>query len=348
MKLNNRVLFVLIGGTGCRLGALTDRRIREEICGVDGTAFQRLRPGAQRYELPACIQFVYIDINLGDLAKVREWSVPDPRHVSAADATAHHTGLVTSAAAYPELADNLRLHAGPETESWLPPPIGEPYVTPLWRGAGQFPTIAQAVVYEILATGPQAAVGRLKEAIDRLASPQAASDLHRMAGAAATGDASAVDVFVGFSVAGGTGCGLFLAYLHLIAELFSRTTLKPMIYPLVLLPSAFEEGLGGGRAADLNAARALLELFRLIDRQNRGTSVRSLRSDGAGAPADAQADGDDDPPGLWLPGLGQVRMRPGLAQSAFLVSRRARSCSRGRRESLRRTCAIRWSNWCSR
>ena len=71
-----------------------------------------------------------------------------------------------------------------------------------------------------------------------------------------------------FSVAGGTGCGIFYDYLYLIGYELAKTQLKVKIYPLVLMPSAFDKGLGGGRAAELNAGRALLDLFRLVDQQN--------------------------------------------------------------------------------
>ena len=57
-----------------------------------------------------------------------------------------------------------------------------------------------------------------------------------------------MDVFVAFSVAGGTGAGIFYDYLHLIADTLARNgDLRVKVYPLVLMPSAFPEGLGGGR-----------------------------------------------------------------------------------------------------
>ena len=85
-----------------------------------------------------------------------------------------------------------------------------------------------------------------------------------------------VDVFVAFSVAGGTGSGIFYDYLHLIARQLRQSGMRVKIYPLVLMPSAFEEGLGGGRAAELNAGRALLDLFRLVDQQNGADAEREL------------------------------------------------------------------------
>ena len=76
------------------------------------------------------------------------------------------------------------------------------------------------------------------------------------------------DVYVAFSVAGGVGNGMFYDYVHLVADAFSRTSIAVQIYPLVVLPSAFPEGKGGGRNARLNAGRGLLDLARLVDDQN--------------------------------------------------------------------------------
>ena len=39
------------------------------------------------------------------------------------------------------------MQAKPETESWLPPPQGEPRVNPLHRGSGQFPTVGRAALF---------------------------------------------------------------------------------------------------------------------------------------------------------------------------------------------------------
>ena len=54
--------------------------------------------------------------------------------------------------------------------------------------------------------------------------------------------------------------------------------MRVKIYPLVLMPSAFTLGLGGGRPAELNAGRALLDLFRLgrpSERRGRRAELRS-------------------------------------------------------------------------
>ncbi|TDD93934.1 tubulin-like doman-containing protein [Actinomadura rubrisoli] len=321
MKLYHPLLFIGLGGTGGTIGAVLERRLRAEICGPDGTGFQRKRPDATRYELPACAQFVYIDVNQADLDRLPERAVPDPRYAAATRATAHNIGLETYADSFPELARNLRLRMGPEVAGWLPGRSGEPHVSPLAKGAGQLPTIGRAVFFDTFSHGPAPVVAKLGAAIGRLSSAQAAADLSRMADGAA-GDPAAVEVFVAFSIAGGTGAGIFYDALHLVAGLFARTSIKPKIHPLVLMPSAFPEGGGGGRSAELNAARAVLDLAQLVDRQNSGTPGGSLLSPGGHGPAaDPTGLAPADDVSVSLPEMGRIEMRPGIAQTAYLFSR---------------------------
>ncbi|MFI0370816.1 tubulin-like doman-containing protein [Actinomadura sp. 1N219] len=314
MKLYQPVLFVGLGGTGCLIGAELERRLREELCGPDGTAFQRLREDALPYQLPDCMQFVYADVNQADLDRLQTSVVPGPQHLPAVQRTAHYVcGLVPQVDTYPEVARNLRLTAEREVASWLPPEHGEPRVTPLQRGAGQLPTIGRAALFETFRGGLGQATADLHAAIGGLSGPQAATDLYKLGGKSS--NKNAVDVFVAFSVAGGTGAGIFYDYLHLIGELFERTDLRPKIYPLVLMPSAFVDGLGGGRPAQLNAGRALLDLFRLVDQQNGGGARRDLRG------YSARADIDPDEVAVHYPVDGRITLRPGTAQTGFLFCR---------------------------
>jgi hypothetical protein len=311
MKLYQPVLFVGLGGTGCLIGADLERRLREEICGPDGTEFRRQREDALPYQLPNCLQFVYADVNQADLDRLPQRVVPGPQHIPAAEVTAHYVrGLVPKVDTYPEVALNLRLTAGRVVDSWLPPSHGEPRVTPLQRGAGQLPTIGRAALFETFRGGIGHAIADLNTAIGNLSGSQAATDLYKLGGKST--NPKAVDVFVAFSLAGGTGAGIFYDYLHLIGELFERTDLRPKIYPLVLMPSAFTEGLGGGRPAQLNAGRALLDLFRLVDHQNGGDAQRVLRGH-------ATRPGiDPDEVAVYYPDDGRIVLRPGIAQTGFL------------------------------
>ncbi|MGH3159531.1 MAG: tubulin-like doman-containing protein, partial [Streptosporangiaceae bacterium] len=316
MKLYQPVMFVGLGGTGCDIGAELERRMREEICGPDGNDFRttRRRESMLPYQLPSCIQFVYADMNQAELDRLPRRVVPGPEHVPAAALTASYVnGLVPDVASYPELARNLRLGATRVIEGWLPPATQEePRVNPLHRGAGQFPTIGRAALFGTLMESITPAVRDIRQAIGRLAN--SGEDLQALAGQPPKG----VDVFVAFSVAGGTGCGIFYDYLHLIAErLRQESQLRVKIYPLVLMPSAFEEGLGGGRAAELNSGRALLDLFRLVDQQNGADAERTLHGTHDLAPIHPEEVGVYYPRGL------RIVMQPGTLQTGFLFSQPA-------------------------
>jgi hypothetical protein len=310
MKLYQPFLYVGLGGSGCTIGAALERRLREEICGPDGTAFKGSRTEPHRYQLPSCIQFVYADINQADLDSLPQQVVP-PQHERVAHLNARYVrGLVPKVESYPEVALRLRLGAAEYVADWLPPDHGEPRVTPLHRGAGQLPTIGRAALFETLTGGIRSATADLRAALGDLAN--SSEDLYRLGGENA--NPHAVDVFVAFSVAGGTGAGIFYDYLHFIGMLFAETRLKPKIYPLVLMPSAFEDGHGGGRRAQLNAGRSLLDLFRLVDQQNAGAARTDLTSRRPG-----QAKGDHV--SVSYPGGEEVQMGPGITQTGFLFSR---------------------------
>ena len=214
MKLYQPVMFVGLGGTGCDVGAELERKMREEICGPDGNDFRK-KPGMEAmppHQLPSCIQFVYADMNQLELDKLPGRVVPGPEHFPAAALTAHYVSdLVPPVDSYPDLARNLRLRAGREIETWLPPEPGEPKVNPLHFGAGQFPTVGRAALFGTFMDGLTAALRDISTAIGKLAN--SGTELHHLGGKRLQG----VDVFVAFSVAGGTGCGIFYDYLHLIA-----------------------------------------------------------------------------------------------------------------------------------
>jgi hypothetical protein len=316
MKLYQPVMFVGLGGTGCDVGAELERRMREEICGPDGNDFRRKRgrAGLLPYQLPSCLQFVYADMNQAELDRLPGRVVPGAEHERAAALTAHYVkNLVPQADSYPELARNLRLRAGQATEQWLPPMQGEPRVNPLQKGAGQFPTIGRAALFGTLMESDSLtpATRELHNAIGALAG--SGEDLVALGGRAPR----AVDVFVAFSVAGGTGGGIFYDYLHLIGEMFRQTQLRVKIYPLVLMPSAFEPGLGGGRSAELNAGRAVLDLFRLVDQQNGAGALLELHD------SQDPRRADPDEVSVRYPRQPAIVLRPGVVQTAFLFSQPA-------------------------
>src|SRR5262249_4665024 len=89
MKIYQPMLYVGLGGTGCLIGAELERRLREELCGPDGTDLQGVRAGKNLlpYQLPSCLQFVYADLNEAELNRLRRRAVPTEEHVAAAART---------------------------------------------------------------------------------------------------------------------------------------------------------------------------------------------------------------------------------------------------------------------
>lgn len=317
MKLYQPVLFVGLGGTGCRIGVQFEKRLRDAICGPDGRGFAALRGrGAMLpYQLPNCFQFVYVDTNEAELGRLQGDAVPGPEHEKAVPPTAQYvTGLMPDFDSYPRLAMNLRMRANAFVRDWLPPKTeDEPPVAPLQRGAGQFPTIGRAALFGTFLNGLGPATRQLDTAVGHLAGSGA--DLRAMGGDQLEG----IDVFVAFSVVGGTGAGIFYDYLHLISDTIRKAapSLRVQIYPLVLMPSAFTEGMGGGRKAELNAARALLDLFRLVDAQNRANPRAELVGH-----SDVPDNAEDDVT-VTYPDGARIEVPAGRIQTGFLFNRPA-------------------------
>lgn len=310
MKIYQPMLFVGLGGTGCRVGAELERRLREELCGPDGTRLQGLMQKSDNflpYQLPRCTQFVYADLSADEFGQLEQRVVPDRAHLPAAERTMQRvTDLIPSHDTYPELARSLRLNAKNYVDGWLPPPQDEPRIGPLARGAGQLPTVGRAALFETFRGGLAPAQDSLVKAIGEI--QNSGGELNLLGG----GKIESCDVFLAFSVAGGTGGGLFYDYLHLIGDAFNQNNLGARIFPLVLMPSAFEEGLGGGRPAKLNAGRALLDLFRLVDDQNAQVAGTELDREGIRGTLS-----------ISYPGRERIRLRASTVQTAFLFSRGA-------------------------
>ncbi|MGW5640187.1 tubulin-like doman-containing protein [Streptomyces sp. NPDC003832] len=294
-KVYQPMLFVGLGGTGGRIGAELEAGLRYSLCGPDGAALTHT--GRPRHQLPSYLQFVYADYSESEVARLPHLSV-DRALRPAFEATARATHqLLPHAESSPEVTRLLRAAAHEATNAWLPPPDGEPRVTPLRDGAGQLPTVGRAALFETLRSGLHPVLQPLLEAIDSIA--RSGGDLMELG----RGRIRGCDVFVAFSVAGGTGAGIFLDYLHLIGQAFRLARFPGVrIYPLVVMPSAFPDSAGGGREAELNAARALVDLFHLVDEQN--------------APA------GDDPLERTLqieyPGGEHIRLAPATVPTAFL------------------------------
>ena len=222
------------------------------------------------YQLPSCVQFVYADMNQAELDRLPDRVVPGPEHMPAAALTAHYVkDLVPRGGQLPRAGPHLRLQAARSPRGGCRPMQGEPRVNPLHRGAGQFPTIGRAALFGTFLDGPRpGGAGHPHSAIGRLA--KSGEDLDALGGRPPRG----VDVFVAFSVAGGTGGGIFYDYLHLIGDMFRQTAAAGEDLPAGADAVGVRARPGRRRAAELNAGRALLDLFRLVDQQN-GADARA-------------------------------------------------------------------------
>ncbi|MBT2870003.1 tubulin-like doman-containing protein [Streptomyces cellulosae] len=306
MKIFQPMLFVGLGGTGGLIGAELERRLRAELCGPDGTALTG--NGRLPHELPACLQFVYADYSDAELHRLPHLSADATlRQAYSRTSRATHNLLPADYESSPEVTRMLRALLREEVSDWLPPQSGEPKINPLRNGAGQLPTVGRAALFATLANGPAPVLTPLHRAIDAIAG--AGGELQEVGGDTING----CDVFVAFSVAGGTGTGIFLDYLHLIGQAFKDKRFRgARIYPLVVMPSAFPEAKGGGREAELNAARAVVDLSRLVDEQNAPHAEAEL--------------GDVDlreSLRIRYPQTHPVSLRPGTVPTAFLFSQTA-------------------------
>ncbi|MEU4245879.1 tubulin-like doman-containing protein [Amycolatopsis sp. NPDC026612] len=311
MRIYQPMLFIGLGGTGCKVGAELEKRLREELCGPDGTRLlpEMHDPNFRPYQLPSCLQFVYADLSLNELQRVRREVVPGREHDQAAQKTMHLiTELVpTQLANSADVAQSLRINTDEQTIGWLPSKESDPRIGPLVRGAGQLPTVGRGVLFETIRRNPDNAVLGIKQALAAI--NESGGDLFTVSGKR-TQRVDPVIVFVVFSVAGGTGSGIFYDYLHLIGDLMQRGGKQAEIYPLVLMPSAFDDGQGGGRPADLNAGSALVDLFRLIDDQNAHGSDDELDASGTRGSVSVR-----------YPLLEVVQLEANTVQTAFLFGR---------------------------
>lgn len=315
MRIHQPMLFVGLGGTGCLIGAELERRFRDELCGPDGLALQETLKDSSLlpYQLPGCIQFVYADLNQEELDRARRAVSPTEDDLAAVDLTAHFVqNLVPRHHTYPEVARSLRVNNPREIDGWLPPAPGEPRVAPLARGAGQLPTVGRAALFETLRSGLAAAQGPIRDAISAIAK----SNDH-LAGLGGK-SVDSCDVFVAFSVAGGTGAGIFMDFLHLVGDAFQNSNISIRIYPLVLMPSAFTDGSGGGQPAVLNAGRALLDLFRLVDDQNGQAAESDVQDHAAGTRDSGERVGGIS---VTYPNEREIRLNASTVQTAFLFTR---------------------------
>ena len=298
MSFSTRFLYVGVGGTGLKIGKELERLLRDEMCGPDGRqlvsrggTFANMQPR----QLPDFVQTIYLDFSEHDLRSLQMDLLPRAPEVAAKTAT-FVGALAAAGRASTDVTRQLRtsetLHA--ITDDWLPPTTGdwgsEPAFAPLATGAGQFPTIGRAALFAFMERYTSSALLRnFADPLSRISTSM--GQLEEYIGA--TSAARSVVILVGCSVSGGTGGGVFLDTIRLVAHaaLEQLEGTPFVIVPLVVLPSAFERVLPPAKYkyARLNSIRALADLGNLIDGQNspppnEPVSISHYPGAGANAP----------------------------------------------------------------
>lgn len=268
LEVNQRLLFVGLGGTGINATIELESMIRKEMCGPDGTFITRKHPELELrpYELPQYIQTVLIDTDASALSKHRNafQSKSDDIYFK----TTTRISDLSVSQSYGAIAQGLRATMPEDVKSWLPKSESEPNVSPISAGAGQFPLVGRASLFNALQPNAESFLSNFDKAIESISKAKGLSTLGPPAGVS-----SDLFVYVAFSVAGGTGTGIFYDILHLLDEKIRRdlSSLNTYIFPLVLLPQAFEEEQLSSqyRFSKLNAGFAVSDLAQLIDHQRQ-------------------------------------------------------------------------------
>jgi hypothetical protein len=255
--IKQRILYVGIGGSGLDLGIQFDAALKRELCGLDGNALrdQHLPPNT----LPAYVQQVYIDLAAN--------AVNDVTSQIGGDNVRTVTGVIPAIASFRNVATSLRGTSANLVDAWLPPPSKhEPLVSPLSAGAGQYPTVGRAALFQSVQ----------EQGLDNVIKTQIKSAIAALAQAnIADSYEDRTAVYVGFSLSGGTGCGLFYDVLTILIDCLNDVPgTKTVIIPTVMMPSTFEGNLSTDimLRAKLNAAPALIDLANMIEKRSQGTT----------------------------------------------------------------------------
>ena len=268
MSVTHRVLYVGIGGTGVHIGKELEIALRRDLCGPDGKAlirkggaFQKLEP----YQLPDYIQSLYFDFD-DDAEQILQKGTDLNTKLIRKNSTVVKSIHASGATSYRSAAEMLRADKKTSlmTKDWLPEKENEPQVAPLSDGAGQFPTVGRAALYLALKRSGTEIQKEIDLAINRLV--LSGGMLHAMKNES---DKPKVLCYVGFSVAGGTGTGIFYDVIHLLEKRLNYILdgVEVNIFPLTLLPSAFVDNWkpNNVKAGKANAAIALKDLAQLVE-----------------------------------------------------------------------------------
>ena len=307
MSVNHRVLYVGIGGTGVHVGKEFELALRRDLCGPDGKslikrggAFKSLKP----YQLPDYIQSLYFDFDDDAeqiLQKGTDLNVELLRNNSTVIKSIHANG----ATSYRVAAEMLRAdkETSTLTKNWLPEKSNEPQVAPLSDGAGQYPTVGRAALTLSLKRSGNELKAEIDKAISKLV--LAGGMLQAMKNPA---DKPKVLCYVGFSVAGGTGTGIFYDVIHIMENRLKNIldNVEIKIFPLALMPSAFIENwkpnnISAGKA---NAAIALKDIAQLVEHLQKDDQANDFKV-------------------KYPEPFGEINMTPASIPTAFLFSKPA-------------------------
>ena len=322
------MMFIGLGGTGCQIGVELERTLRDGLCGPDGTDLLRQLPGGNLlpFQLPPFLQFVYADQNEAELLRAKRQVVVSEQHLIAAAQTEHFVHkLVPRYRTYPEVARSLRANASEETKDLAA--AGQTASRGSHRSCserGSCRLLAGPACSRRFRSGAGRACCRRWTTRSGGLPSRPASSPRWAAGWSRAATSSSRSRWRAAPVPGSSMTSCTWSGTPWPGQGFDE-----QIYPLVLMPSAFDEGLGRRSAGGAQRGPALLDLFRLIDdQQHDGARIRLARRRSAGrSPYATRASGISRFP------------RPRHRQP---------SCSAGLPAWSARTCTVRWSRSCSR
>jgi len=261
--IKQRVLYIGLGGSGIDLGLALDKALKHEICGLDGRQLLQ-RPGFAEFEpnvIPAFVQYLFIDFAQEALVNAKR--ILGDRNTTIAQQ------IVPIIDNYPALAEQMRLMTPSCIDNFIPPrQKGEPSTSPLSAGAGMLPTVGRAAFFNaVMNQGYKETLGSdLERVLSKISGSNNELQMYNNSAV------DSVSVYIGFSMSGGTGCGIFYDVLQLLIKelMVHMHTDIISIYPVVFFPSTFDGQLPASqqRRVQLNMAQAILDLNRYVEHRN--------------------------------------------------------------------------------
>lgn len=262
--IKQRVLYIGLGGSGIDLGLALDKALKHEICGLDGRQLLQ-RPGFAEFEpnvIPSFVQYLFIDFAQEALVNAKR--ILGDRNTTIAQQ------IVPIIDNYPALAEQMRLRVPSCIEEFIPPQQKEePATSPLSAGAGMLPTVGRAAFFNaVMNQGYKETLGNDLETV----LSKVSGSINELMAYNPSKAVDSVSVYIGFSMSGGTGCGIFYDLLQLlIKELMVHMHADNIsIYPVVFFPSTFEGQVNNAmqKRVNLNMAQAILDLNRYLEHRN--------------------------------------------------------------------------------